>query len=212
VDLANIAAALLRWETDKLAKGLKRRWLEWTLSQEAHYSGGGDRFDRLYLVRDPWSLDRKIERLRFRETNNIISKHFGRCPSLLEVGCGEGLQSHELQKICDRLHGIDVSARAVRRARSRCPQGIFTVSDIYALPHSMQTNRFDLVTACEVLYYMSDVPRALRRVSELGRACLVSYYNGARDILDKNIREIPGVQCDVISEQEFSWTVAWWQT
>ena len=148
---------------------------------------------------------------RFNKTNQLILDHFG-CPdTLLEIGCGEGLQSSELQKACGRLYGIDVSRRAVRRARRRCPQTTFVVSDMYGLPQSMSATRFDLVTACEVLYYMADVPGALRRLSQLGQACLISYYDGAREALNKHVGEIPGVRLETVSYEDVSWTLACWR-
>jgi hypothetical protein len=72
--------------------------------------------------------------------------------------------------------------------------------------------KFELVTACEVLYYMADIPRALARLSELGSACLISYYDGAREELDKTVNEIPGVQFRTLSYEDFSWTIAWWRS
>ena len=71
--------------------------------------------------------------------------------------------------------------------------------------------RFDLVTACEVLYYTADVASALSRISELGRSCLISYYDGAREQLDKYVGEIPGVRFEIVSHKDVSWTLAWWQ-
>ena len=59
---------------------------------------------------------------------------------------------------------------------------------------------------------MTDVSRALRRLSELGRACLISYYDGACDVLDKRVEEMPGVKFTTVSHGDASWTFAWWRT
>jgi len=59
-------------------------------------------------------------------------EQFGRVSSLLEIGCGEGHQSAQLQLVCDRLTGLDVSGRAVKRARGRCPGGEFLVGDVFS--------------------------------------------------------------------------------
>lgn len=113
--------------------------------------------------------------------------------------------------MCDRLHGIDVSSRAIGRAKRGCPQATFAVGSMLSLPQPTPRTRFDLVTACEVLYYIADVAGALTRMSELGRGCLVSYYQGPRAELDKHVKEIPGVQSEIVSYEDVSWTVAWWR-
>jgi SAM-dependent methyltransferase len=211
MDISKFGAALLRLDTDRVARGFKGRWMERTFPCGADYRDEVERFNRLYLVRDPWSLNSESELFRFRQTNRLIVDNFGHLRSLLEIGCGEGIQSRHLQKVCDCLYGIDVSERAVRRARRRCPRDIFGAGDMYGLPQPLPSPPFDLVTACEVLYYMADVPRALRRLSELGRVCLISYYGGAREVLDKHAKEMPGVQFETVSYQDASWTLAWWR-
>ena len=185
--------------------------MERAFAYEADPGDEAARFNRLYLVRDPWSLGRQSEKFRFGVTNRVIVENFGRPANLLEIGCGEGLQSIELRHVCDRLYGIDVSGRAVKRAKRWCPQATFAVGDMYSLPQSIPLKRFDLVTACEVLYYMADVAGALSRLSELGRACVVSYYDGGREMLDAHVRKISGVQVENISYEDTSWTLAWWR-
>jgi ubiquinone/menaquinone biosynthesis C-methylase UbiE len=212
MNIARVGAALLRLDTARIARVLKTRWMERTFPYGADYRDEVARFNRLYLIRDPWTLSCESENFRFREINQLILEHFGHPHNLLEIGCGEGLQSSELQQVCDRLYGIDVSRRAINRARRRCPQATFTVCDMHGLPQSFSSTQFDLVTACEVVYYMADVPRALRRLSELGRACLISYYDGAREVLDKHVEEMPGVKFATVSYRDTSWTVAWWRT
>jgi SAM-dependent methyltransferase len=210
MDVTKVGAALLRGDVVRIANGLKTRWMNRAFPYGMHCRDEVARFDRLYLVRDPWSLNCDRERFRFRETNRLIIENFGHPHSLLEIGCGEGRQTSELQQVCDRLYGIDVSRRALRRAERRCPQATFAVGNAYGLSPFVQAPRFDLVTACEVLYYMADVPRAVKRLSELGRACLVSYYDGAHEVLDKYIKNIPGVRLEIVSYEDTSWKLAWW--
>ena len=209
--LTGLAGALLRLDTNRIAKGFKARWMDKIFPQDHDFRDDVGRFNRLYLVRDPWSLDRQSEKFRFEVTNRVIAENFDRPSSLLEVGCGEGLQSNELRHVCDRLYGIDVSGRAIKRAKRRCPQATFAVGDMYTLPQSIPLKRFDLVTAFEVLYYMADVAGALSRLSELGGACAVSYYDGEREMLDAHVRKISGVQVENISYEDTSWTLAWWR-
>jgi SAM-dependent methyltransferase len=211
MQIAKVGAALLRMDVVRIARDLKKKWMGRTFPNGMHRRDEVARFNRLYLVRDPWAMNCERERVRFRETNRLITENFGRPHSLLEIGCGEGLQSSELRKICDSLYGVDVSARAVKRAKRQCPQATFAVGDIYRLPQSMPLARFELVTACEVLYYMTDIPGALRRLSELGQACLISYYEGAREEMDKHVAEIPGVKFESVSFDDALFILAWWR-
>ena len=137
MDVLRAAVTLLRMDTGRIARGLKSRWMDKTFPHGVDYRDEMSGFDRLYLVRDPWSLNCESERFRFRETNKVIAENFGYLDSLLEIGCGEGLQSRELQQVSQSLYGIDVSGRAIRRARRRCPDATFAISDMYDLPQSL---------------------------------------------------------------------------
>jgi Methyltransferase domain len=140
--LVNAVSAILQMDTDKITKALRTLWWESMLPHDVDYRGDAARFNCPYLVTDPWLLNSETERYRFRQTNELIRKKFGHSHRLLEIGCGDGLQSRE--QVCDQLSGIDVSERAIGRARRRCPVATFSVSDMYALPQP-PTSQFDLV-------------------------------------------------------------------
>src|SRR3974390_3434499 len=109
---------------------LKELWLR-TVIRGTHYRQRNRRLDALYWVYDPWGMQSPREAYRFDETNRIIKEHFGQVDRMLEVGCGEGHQSVHLLEICKTLYGIDVSRRAVLRAKRRCPSGIFGEGDVF---------------------------------------------------------------------------------
>jgi len=129
-------------------------------------------------------------------------------PVFLEIGCGEGHQSVHLATICDRLIGIDVSPRAVERARMRCANGEFLVGDAFSA--GIGRGPFDLVVACEVLYYSSNVNAFLNRMRQLGQNGLVTYYVRELAMLDPEILRIPDVALDMIEFNSVRWRVAWW--
>lgn len=176
-----------------------------------HYRSRNWQLDLLYRMRNPWHLDNECEQCRFDETNKTITAHIGNPTSILEVGCGEGYQSEFLLKICDRLVGIDVNARAVMRAKEKCPKGIFKACELSQLELPEDFNHFRLVTACEVLYYMRDVSAALTRMCELGDWCLVTYYETHGDKLDPYFQDMDGVNSRVIRYNEISWRILWWR-
>jgi SAM-dependent methyltransferase len=173
------------------------------------YSDNYKKLDVSYLVMDPWGMASPREQYRFVETNRIILKKLGRVESLLEIGCGEGHQSVELRQVCDQLFGLDVSRRAVSRARRRCPQGEFLVGDVFS--HEVAARGpFDLVVACEVLYYVADVAAVLRRMRTLGRKNLVTYFEGEMETLDPLVLSFPGVVAESFEFKDARWRCAWW--
>jgi len=175
-----------------------------------HFADKHDRLDALYRIHDPWGMESESQRFRFAQTNRLIIERFGHVETLLEIGCGEGHQSEALLDVCDELVGFDVSARAVARARARCPAGTFVAGDLFT-SDLLKGRRFDLVVACEVLYYVRDPRAALERLCELGDACLVTYYRRPAEELDPLVLAIPGVESTHIERESSRWTVAWWR-
>jgi predicted TPR repeat methyltransferase len=188
----------------------KRTWMRLAL-RGVHYSDQNKKLDRLYRVKDPWNMESEKERHRFEETNRLILEKFGHVGGLLEVGCGEGHQSQELRRVCDRFHGLDVSSRAVQRAQERCPDLTFMVGEIFDDDLFKSIGRFDLVVACEVIYYMADTQAVIRRLSSLGKACLVTYYEAHAPKLDRYLAEVSGVQTTSFSHSETNWKAFWWR-
>ena len=189
---------------------LKRIWMRFAL-RGVRYSNKYKKIDLIYLATDPWHMSSPGEEYRFAEINRLIIDKFGRVGSLLEIGCGEGHQSLHLRQVCDRLIGLDVSARAVERARRRCPQGEFLVGDIFSQEVDAQAP-FDLVIASEVLYYMSDVPVVLRRMRMLGRNNLVTYFAGEMANLDPQVLSLPGVVSQMVEFENARWRAVWWRS
>ena len=193
----------------RIGRALKRQWARIPL-HGAHFSDRHDRLELLYRVRDPWQMESEKQSFRFQETNRLIAQRVGHAATLLEVGSGEGHQSAHLLGVCDQLFGIDVSRRAVARARKRCPGAVFASIPLEDVAEIWPESRFDLVVACEVLYYMRDVAGTLSQLSELGRACLVSYYDGPAERLDAYVLQVPGVESELIRYGGSTWRVAWW--
>lgn len=174
-------------------------------------AGRSNEFDTLYLLENPWHLNLAKEQARFAWTNGIVSAHFPRLDTLLEIGCGEGHQSQYLSRFCSRLYGIDLSRRAVKRARARCPNSSFTVGDPLAFSFANIPPTIDLVVACEVLYYVEDVPRLIERLSQLGRACLVTYYQGQAEQLDPHFSRLANCKREQFRFDDTEWNAVWWR-
>jgi 2-polyprenyl-3-methyl-5-hydroxy-6-metoxy-1,4-benzoquinol methylase len=190
---------------------VRRTWMKYAL-RGVRQNDAHDRLDLAYRVTDPWHIDSPQERHRFAETNRVIAERIApRVATLLEVGCGEGHQSDVLAKLCDQLTGIDVSPIAVERARTRMPRATFAAGDLYAQPWAGERGRFDLVTACEVIYYMSDRQKFLETIDALGKACLVTYFSPAARKVEAEVMAMPGAQKTSFSYGDTEWTAVWWK-
>jgi SAM-dependent methyltransferase len=159
-----------------IAAALRRLWSRFWL-RGAHFRGGAyRRLDALYVAEDPWALSAPAEQERFERTNAIIASVAPDCRSLLELGSGEGYQTVHLVKVADRVTSLDVSRRAIRRAKRRAPAARFLKGRAEDLPALFKGERFDLVTACEMLYYAADPARILAAAQSLAPAVLATNY------------------------------------
>ena len=191
-------------------ESLRRLWVRFAL-RGIHYSGRHRRLDALYWMPDPWSMQSPREVYRFGESSRIIKRNFGKVDRLLELGCGEGHQSKHLLENCNTLYGIDVSLRALKRAKRRCPAGIFGEGDIFNAESLRSGVSFDLVVACEVLYYMENIPAVLNRMSQIGAACFVTYYRGQSGKLDPFFVNVSSAQRTTFTFGETQWNAVWWR-
>lgn len=105
---------------------------------------------------------------------------------ILEVGCGPAVMSPKLLAMGLEVHGVDLSAEMVRRARQRVaghPQEQrcrFAVGDAEQLPYP--DGFFDAVLAMGVLEYLPSYARALRgaaRVLKPGGVAVFTLPNRA---------------------------------
>lgn len=195
--------------TTLLRKARRRLWMKYALRGV----GGADNFERLdlaYTVEDPWNMASDLERARFEQTNALLLREFGRPGSLLELGCGEGHQTEYFARLAESVHGVDVSAQAIDRARKRLPDAAFAATDIFGQPWGDTPGRFDVVTACEVLYYLRDPAATIARMRTLGRGGLVTFFAPAVGRIAPHLEEIPGVRHDWLYHGGTAWLAAWW--
>ncbi len=154
------------------------------------YQDDHDELERLFQgLRDPWNFETSDYE---RERMLVLAREVSRYPhaSILEVGCAEGVFTEMLTAMSPRVMAIDVSATAVSRAQARCPGARCIAVSLDAF---QAAEPFDLVVCAETLYYVRDVPRAIGKLSSLGRRCLVSYIRRESGRLDGYFEERPGV-------------------
>jgi SAM-dependent methyltransferase len=172
--------------------------------------------ERMYATPDPWNMSCAREQFRFTRTNEILRRELmassRRAGSILEIGCGEGHQSEYLRRLCDRLSGIDIVPTAIERARRRGLDVEWILGHLEDQAWAKAGRRFDIVTACEVLYAVSDIPATLRLMSRLGDACLVTYFGGAAHAVERPLRAIRVEGRESFVFEYVCWTAVWWRS
>jgi cyclopropane fatty-acyl-phospholipid synthase-like methyltransferase len=193
-----------------MRKAARRSWMKFAL-KGVSANDNYERLDLAYKIADPWNMESAMEQARFAATDRLIESAFGRVGSMLELGCGEGHQSQHLAKLCSRLHGLDISGKAIERARRRVPEAEFAVGDLATQPWGNERHRFDLVTACEVLYYIKDLPATIERMNYLGKACFVTFFAPAARRVGETLLSPPKVQRDWFYHGSTVWLACWWR-
>ncbi len=188
---------------------LKRLWTRLWLRRASFSARYGD-LEQLYKVRDPWNLLTPREQARFAATNALVAKLAP--ATLLEIGSGEGAQTHWLQQVAGHVTGIEVSAAAVARAKQACPGAEFHEGRAEDAARLLAGRHFDLVTAFEVLYYAADVPVVLAGLQGLGERLLVTAYRRRAEQLRPHFTGQPGWrQLEDISAEGTEWEVWLWE-
>ncbi len=156
------------------------------------YSDDHEELDRIFqAIHDPWNFQSspyEQERLR------VLLEEVRQLPhdTVCEIGCAEGIFTAELSKICRDITAIDVSPTALHRAKLRCRHVRYLLTSIENFHHDGQP--FDLVLCSETLYYIKDIPAAVRQLCRLGRYCIVSYLEREAGRLDRYFTSLPEVR------------------
>ncbi|HWF72927.1 MAG TPA: SAM-dependent methyltransferase [Solirubrobacteraceae bacterium] len=122
---------------------------------------GREFFEDLYAgSEDPWGFATSdYEREKYADTLAALGdEHF---PRALEVGCSIGVFTEQLAERCHELVGIDVSARALGRARERLRDRPGVRLERLTFPEETAPGPWDLVVCSEVLYYLDEDAFAL---------------------------------------------------
>lgn len=169
------------------------------------------RWERLYAAENPWRFDHPSEIYRFEETNRIIREAIGPVETLLEIGSGEGDQTEWLAKLANKVHGLDISPTAVERARRKFADNPKTSFSVGKLPDIDMDERFDLVTAFEVIYYAKQMPQMFDMMDRLAQMRIVSVHWPKAHLLDEFLFPTRNASRQIISwEDKPRWLVAWW--
>lgn len=133
--------------------------------------GTKDYFDKLYNnSKEPWGFSfRASQQYRYNAYLQTL-KHFSdNYTSILDIGCSQGQFTTVLQDIASNIIAIDISERAIQRAKEKyggCKKIRFEVGSLPLLKYNNE--QFDLVLALEVLYYLEKEER-IKALKEIKR-------------------------------------------
>jgi 2-polyprenyl-3-methyl-5-hydroxy-6-metoxy-1,4-benzoquinol methylase len=160
-------------------------------------------FEQLYRHPDPWHY--ATSTYEQAKQNRALELVGNENPSrVLEIGCAEGVFSEKLAAhgIGSQIVGIDISTRAIARARERCARfGHVEFRSANILTES-PGGMFDLIFIMEILYYMGRDLRAVctRLAPALGDGCKVFLMHPAGEAhLHRSFQDLLGLT--LVSEQ-----------
>jgi 2-polyprenyl-3-methyl-5-hydroxy-6-metoxy-1,4-benzoquinol methylase len=102
---------------------------------------------------DPWNFARSAyERDKYAASLAVLQPHYEQA---LEIACSVGVFTRRLARRCGRLLAIDPSPEAVESAQKRCSHLRNVTTRCGAVPDDFPAGSFDLVTFCEVGFYLA---------------------------------------------------------
>lgn len=124
-------------------------------------------FDTLYSQQaDPWNFrGSEYEHEKYR--GNVQALGGGPFTNALELGCSIGIQSGMLSEICGHLIAVDISDVAISEAEKNCSDKYNIQFRQMDITKDFPEGRFDLITCCEVGYYLTvrDLGKLFVRIS-----------------------------------------------
>ena len=119
-------------------------------------------WDRFFALPDPWAYDSDYETVKFEQTLALLPQ--SRVTDALEIACAEGHFTARLAPRVGHLTAVDISSRALARARVRCSDHHNIVFQRLDLNADDMPGSFDLIVCSEVLYFVRDLASVVGRI------------------------------------------------
>lgn len=194
------------------APGMVRSLWKRLMLRNTAFTGSYGKLKKLYSLEDPWDMASEREQHRFVRTNELLAQIAECYDTVLELGCGEGHQTRHLRALAGRLYGIELSERAVERARARCPDATLFAGGLEDVPELLPDVRFDLLVACEVLYYVRELDGILPALQARTRRLFVSNYLPRSEVIRHHFQGDGWRQLDTLTHGETVWECFLWES
>jgi peptidoglycan/xylan/chitin deacetylase (PgdA/CDA1 family)/2-polyprenyl-3-methyl-5-hydroxy-6-metoxy-1,4-benzoquinol methylase len=124
--------------------------------------GTNNWWERLFALPDPCAYESEYEVVKREQILAFLPAK--KIVDGLELGCAEGHFTLRLAPLVERLTAVDISGRALTRAQARCSDHRNIAFRRLDLDTDEILGSFDLIVCSEVLYYLRDLPGAVRRI------------------------------------------------
>lgn len=144
-----------------------------------------------------YQLEKDTNRLsNFIQNKNrkIILNSIGYKENILDIGCGNGEFTNELNKIA-KTTAIDISEEMIKIAKKNFPNIDFIASSIYKLPFQEKT--FSTVVCLNTIHHIKDIEAAIRELCRITKKQIL--------IEIKNKNSVNYLRRRLIKNQEYLW-------
>ncbi len=124
-------------------------------------------------------LETGIQPLRSTYIRKCLDKENVASPVSLDIGCGGGIIAEDLAIISKSTTGVDISTASLETARNHAQLNGLDINylEAYAEELPFEDNTFDLISCCDVLEHVNDVPKVISEISRVLRPGGVFVYD-----------------------------------
>jgi peptidoglycan/xylan/chitin deacetylase (PgdA/CDA1 family) len=131
-------------------------------------------WDSFFSREDPWDYGSPYEQEKYARTLALLPDE--PVGAALEIGCAEGVFTRMLAPRVGGLTAVDISERALERARSRCADAPNVRFARFDLEADAPPRGLDLILCCELLYYLP----SRQRLAEVAAGLADALAEGGR--------------------------------
>lgn len=150
-------------------------------------------FDRMTAMGHYYASARPVQVDPAVIISDVCSKlPISRDDVILDLGCGTGVVTIPLSKLCKFIHAVDAGQKVIEQARLKCREEKITNVTHYvggALSLPFENNFFDHVLMYAVIHYLENEDQVKQCVSELVRVCKPGGRILIAEIPDRRARE-----------------------
>lgn len=124
-------------------------------------------------------LETGIQPLRSEYVRKCLDKVNISSPVSLDIGCGGGIIAEDLATISQSTTGVDISQASLETARNHAKLNGLDINYLQAYAEDLpfEDESFDLITCCDVLEHVNDVPKVISEISRVLRPGGVFVYD-----------------------------------
>jgi len=114
-------------------------------------------------------LETGIQPLRANYIRQSLGPDFSPELHCLDIGCGGGIITEDLAKLSNNVSGIDLSQASLNTAKEHAKKAGLSINYLQAAAENLpfDDSSFDLVTCCDVLEHVDDLPQVIKEINRV---------------------------------------------